>query len=289
MPTGIPYCDETWNPVVGCTKIASGCKYCWAERLHNQRHRALWGGKLLPAQYGKSFDKVQLLKRRLDIPLHWRKPRRIFVNSMSDTFHEDVPFEFIGKLFQVIDKCDRHTFQIFTKRFARMAEFCHESVLPIWTGRNKLPKNVHVFFSVSTQKELDKALPCLMSIPAAIRGFSFEPLVEPIWLPRSYCTECGVTTRDSHNQGCAYGSGGSCHCGKYLSYASVKLDALIVGSESGPNRRPCKLEWVRDIAWQCKEAGVCCYVKQLNIDGKVVTDPNLFTEDLRIREYPGKD
>ena len=143
--SNIPYCDYSWNTVCGCTPIAAGCKNCWAELLHNKRHTAWYDHRwpTAPKQYHKPFSEVQLLARRLEEPLHWRKPRTIFVNSMSDIFHKDVPGAFRNKMWAVIEKCPQHTFLIFTKRFSQACG-------PAWW-----PKNVHLYFSISTQVDDD--------------------------------------------------------------------------------------------------------------------------------------
>lgn len=127
--TGIEWCDATWNPVVGCTKVSPGCKNCYAEKLHEQRHKytadQFLGGfeSKLPAQYEKPFETIQLMPQRLDAPLNWWKPRRIFVNSMSDLFHEDVPDDFIDRVFAIMALCPQHIFQILTKRAKRMRAY----------------------------------------------------------------------------------------------------------------------------------------------------------------------
>lgn len=284
MPTKIPYADEVWNPVVGCTKIKSGCKFCWAERLHDRRHLA-WFAKLTdwttcPKQYWLPFSEVQLLPQRLDQPLHWRKPRTIFVCSMSDIFHKDVPFEFINKLWGVMMKAPQHTYLLFTKRWQRCKAFMDQ--LP---GRDAYEKrtwikDVHLFFSVSTQAEVDEAVPILLQIPAAKCGLSLEPLLGRV----NFCLKNnGVMI--AKNQGISMQDWNVLEgtCGRIRTNC---LDSVIVGSESGPNRRPCELDWIRSIVEQCQAAGVAPYVKQIPIDGKVITDPKLFPEKLRVRESP---
>lgn len=272
MPTGIPYCDETWNPIIGCTKIASGCANCWAEKLHTQRHKAYWAGRKLPVQYSNAFGEIRLRHERLEQPLHWRKPRTIFVNSMSDTFHEDVPDEFLYKMWNIFYDTPRHTYQLFTKRFSRALDFA-DYMAAYYQGPQAYPDNVHVFFSVSTQAELDNAVPILLQIPAAVRGLSLEPLLGPIDLGRK-----AIWTGHEQKQALSVGM-----------RLRQEVHCVIVGCESGPNRRPCEWKWIRNIVEQCKEAGVCCYAKQIEIDGKVVTDPKKFPKDLRVRQYPGKD
>jgi protein gp37 len=122
--TGISWTDRTWNPVVGCTKVSQGCKHCYAKTLHDMRHKAFAEGKLqnIP-QYAQPFETVQTLPDRLNDPYRWRKPSRVFVNSMSDLFHDDVPGEFIAQVFAVMSGNPQHTFQVLTKRPARMLAF----------------------------------------------------------------------------------------------------------------------------------------------------------------------
>ena len=239
--SNIPYCDYSWNTVIGCSKIASGCRFCWSEQLHNQRHTAWWDHRwpTAPRQYHKEFRIIQLRPDRLDEPLHWRKPRVIFVNSMSDTFHKDVPDEFIDKMFATMAMCPQHKFLLFTKRWARVAEYLrtdHYETLP----------NVHLYFSASTQAEVDEAWKYLEPLPVAIKGFSLEPLLEPIEVP-----------------------GG---------------DVAIIGCESGPQRRYISWSEIRMTDCSCIEKGIKRYIKQLEIDGKVRTDMSKFPPDLRVRQ-----
>src|SRR4051812_18556853 len=118
--TGIEWTDATWNPVVGCTKVSQGCKHCYAKTIHDLRHKAHLAGKAVAPQYAQPFETVQLKPERLTAPLGWRQPKRIFVNSVSDLFHDDVPIEYIASVWAVMALARRHTFQILTKRPARM-------------------------------------------------------------------------------------------------------------------------------------------------------------------------
>jgi protein gp37 len=121
--SSIEWTDATWNPVVGCTKVSPGCKNCYAKTLHDLRHKAHGEGKKVPAQYAHPFEVVQLMPDRLTDPLSWRKPRKVFVNSVSDLFHKDVPDEFLDWVFAVMALAPRHTFQVLTKRADRMREY----------------------------------------------------------------------------------------------------------------------------------------------------------------------
>jgi protein gp37 len=128
--SAIAWTDATWNVSIGCTRVSPGCKACYAYALHDMRHEAHGRGKRVPLQYAKPFKEVQLMPDRLTAPLHWRKPRRVFVNSMSDLFHEDVPDEFIDRVFAVMALAKRHTFQVLTKRADRMRDYVSDPALP---------------------------------------------------------------------------------------------------------------------------------------------------------------
>jgi len=170
MTTAIAWTDETWNPVVGCTKVSAGCKNCYAFDLHDKRHRAYQQGKLQNVpQYARPFSEIQFIEQRLDIPRRWRKPRRIFVNSMSDLFHEAVTDEQINSVLKTCANVPRHTFQILTKRPERMADFTY-------------PANVLIGVTVENQEAADTRIPILRSIPATVRFLSCEPLLEYIRL-----------------------------------------------------------------------------------------------------------
>ncbi len=276
MPTKIPWTDETWNPVVGCIKVSAGCKFCYAEKMAvrqaymgNQKYQRVVesdeddrsGENVVNAPkvsfYGWNglvfCDESVLAK-----PLHWRKPRRIFVCSMGDLFHESVPFDFILRVWQIIAKCPQHTFQILTKRPKRVKDFIYQAF-----GVNYedfMSPSLWLGVTAENQKCADERIPILLQIPAAVRFVSIEPMLEGMNL---------------FNNGTTYDI-----------YLKNRIDWVIIGCESGSNRRPCKLEWVRDLVAQCKEAGVAVFVKQLNINGKVVKDIKQFPKKLQIREYP---
>jgi protein gp37 len=186
---------------------------------------------------GKWSGDVALRYDQLDKPLHWPKPRKIFVCSMSDLFHPKVPFEFIDKIWDIINVCRQHTFQILTKRPEQVIEYVKR------IEAFRFHSNIWLGTSISTQKEADKKIPILLQIPAAVRFLSIEPMLEGIDIVPS-------------------------------------LDWVIVGCESGPKRRPCKIEWVQSIVEQCKAANVPCFVKQINIDGKVVKMPKAYPQEL---------
>jgi protein gp37 len=159
----IEWTESSWNPVTGCTKISSGCKYCYAERL---AHRLQ---KMGQRRYRNGF-KVTLHPDLIEAPLKWRKPRLIFVNSMSDLFHEKIPDDFIRSVFSTMRLAHWHTFQILTKRSSRLAELSPQ--LP-W------PDNVWMGVSVESNKELFRVKD-LQQVPASVRFLSMEPLLGPI-------------------------------------------------------------------------------------------------------------
>jgi protein gp37 len=163
LKTTIEWTESTWNPVTGCTKISPGCKHCYAERMA-KRLRAM--GQM---RYRNGFE-VTLHPDILPYPLQWKKPQRIFVNSMSDLFHEEVPLEFIRQVFQIMAQASRHQFQILTKRAERLSQVAGD--LP-WTG------NIWMGVSVEHEDYLDR-ISHLRQIPAAVRFLSLEPLLGPV-------------------------------------------------------------------------------------------------------------
>ena len=163
--SGIEWTDATWNPVTGCTKVSPGCAHCYAEAITLRFKR---GGPFLP---GKTT--IRLHSDRLDQPARWRKPRMVFVNSMSDLFHEEVPFHFVREVFQVMEANPRHTYQVLTKRPARMLEFAD-------TRSQAWPDQVWIGVSVENQYWADKRIPLLKSVPARVRFLSCEPLLRPV-------------------------------------------------------------------------------------------------------------
>jgi protein gp37 len=268
--TKISWTDYTWNPVVGCQKVSEGCRWCYAKTLHDQRHKAYLEGKKLPKQYAKPFEEIQLIESRLDYPLYLKKPSMIFVNSMSDLFHEKVPFEFIDKVFNAIAESPGDIFQILTKRPERALKYFN--TLEYSFEDTLCYKNTWLGVSVEDQKTADERIPNLLKIPAAVRWLSVEPMLGKIDI-----RQIDVSDED----------------GEYLLFplfpiAGGGIDWVVVGCESGAKRRPCKQEWIESIVNQCKQANVPVFVKQMEINGKVCKDINLFPKHLQVREYPNE-
>jgi protein gp37 len=161
--SNIEWTDATWNPVTGCTKISQGCKHCYAERMAGRL-------KLMGSPRYKDGFKVTLHEDLIDAPARWSKPRMIFVNSMSDLFHEQVPEDFIVKVFETMAKCSQHTFQVLTKRSDRLRAIAH---------RLRWPKNVWMGVSVEDERVVQRVLD-LLEVPAAVRFLSCEPLIGPL-------------------------------------------------------------------------------------------------------------
>ncbi len=161
--SSIEWTEATWNPVTGCSKVSAGCKNCYAERMANRL-------KLMgQPNYANGF-KVTLHEHMLDLPLTWVKPRTVFVNSMSDLFHQDVPIDFISCVFRVMETAEQHTFQLLTKRSARLCEIAH--LLP-W------PQNVWMGVSVEDERVLNRVYD-LVKTPAKTKFLSLEPLLGPL-------------------------------------------------------------------------------------------------------------
>jgi protein gp37 len=165
--TAIEWTDATWNPVTGCTKISAGCDHCYAERF-SERFRGVLGH---PFESG--FD-LTIRPERLEAPLKWRQPKMIFVNSMSDLFHKEVPTEFISRVFDTMERADWHTFQVLTKRSSLMRNFLRKRY-----GESRGPS--HMWFGVSIENGTKLSrLRHLQQAPAGIRFLSIEPLIGPI-------------------------------------------------------------------------------------------------------------
>ena len=156
----IEWTEMTWNPVTGCTKVSQGCKHCYAERMAKRLHA------MGVQRYQNGFN-VTLHEDLVDTPTKWKQPRLIFVNSMSDLFHEDIPVEFIQRIFDTMVRCPQHTFQVLTKRSQRLSELATH--LP-W------PKNVWMGVSVENSQVMHR-IRDLIKVPATVRFLSCEPLI----------------------------------------------------------------------------------------------------------------
>lgn len=257
--TKIEWAEKVWNPIAGCTKCSPGCLNCYAERMALrlsaiELSRTAMQRMKLASPYHIVTDKkgwngkIATVPSRLEEPLHWRKPRRIFVSSMSDLFHKKVPFEFIDKMMATISLCPQHTFLILTKRADRMLEYFTKERMINWNdGTSSIINegifplnNLHLGVSISTPDEMWKAKE-LSRIPAAVRWISFEPLLADVGeIPLS-------SLREDDND---------------LEEFGQHIDWVVVGGESGPGARPMGPDLVRNIRDQCIAANVPFYFKQ---------------------------
>lgn len=267
--TGIEWADATWNPVTGCAKVSQGCKHCYAEREWPRMT------KLVPAYAGRDFTDVRTHGDRLAQPIRWAKRRMIFVNSMSDLFHSDVPDHFIDTVFAVMALCPQHTFQVLTKRSERMNAYLSKLMLRSelvgieaeaiggidrhaegLRQRWKLPlPNVWLGVSVEDQATADERIPLLLQTPAAVRWISAEPLLGPVRLSPI----CDAGSRPHPR-----GGGITCpQCGgSRMNGGCLGIDWVVVGGESGPKARPMHPEWARSLRDQCAASGVPFLFKQ---------------------------
>lgn len=316
--SGIEWCDATWNPTAGCSIVSPGCTNCYAMRLAH-RFGAKAGSKfagLTKAVNGNPVwnGVVHLDDAALQIPLRWRKPKRIFVNSMSDLFHESLPDDAIDRVFAVMALCPQHEFLILTKRAERMRDWvlrkrdrapASECLVELYVRNPEIlvrhpftveqaerigtaswpPPNCWLGVSVEDQARADERIPLLLQTPAAVRFISAEPLLGPVdfrwpaWQP--------------------FG-------GNVNEFDGLRrLDWVIVGGESGHGARPFDIAWARSTIAQCRAAGVACFVKQLgshpvgwwsnelgprsnrqSIKNKKGSDISEWPQELRVREFP---
>ena len=258
--TGIEWTDATWNPVTGCTKVSPGCKHCYAKRVFPR----VYGRQIINHVDGprpRVFENVWTHPDRLPMPIHWRRPRRIFVNSMSDLFHENVPFGFVDEVLAVAVLSPQHTFQILTKRAERMFNYFDYDLriryvvqaiynlarqekikdIPQWDWPLR---NVHMGISAENQETYDERVHWLNKTPARVRWISAEPLLGPIDMNLESKVPSGQESElDNPDR-------------------LDLVDWVVVGGESGPEARPMHPEWVAQIRHECQRAGVPFLFKQ---------------------------
>ena len=235
----IEWTDATWNPITGCTPCSPGCDHCYAAAMV-RRFPALHDNGSDPLDTGNfplPFRRIQFHPERLDIPLHWRKPRRIFVNSMSDTFHPDVPYAWKSNILAVIALCQQHTFLLLTKRPENVLNYLRSVMPPYRTDRN-----AWLGVTVCNQAEADAKIPILLKTPAALRFVSIEPMLGTIHLKPWWLNGIRPVQYDDHRP---HWVGGM-----------PKLDWVICGGETGPGARPMNPFAACDLRNQCIAAGV---------------------------------
>ncbi len=248
--TKIEWADKVWNPTTGCSKISAGCANCYAEKIANR----FWGER--------KFTDIKCHPERLEQPLKWRKPQRIFVNSMSDPFHEDVPFEFIDKVFVTMSEARRQTFIILTKRPERMKQYInsdrpnHKRIGYSQFGEkiNWPLKNVWLGVSVENQEQ-DWRIKYLLETLAAVRFVSVEPMLGLVDVKKYLWSKQQVN-------GTLFNAPISVSGYDLAKLVGLNgLDWVICGGETGPGARPMSPKWVRCLKDQCVEAGVPFFFK----------------------------
>lgn len=316
----IEWCDSVWNPVVGCSIVSPGCTNCYAmrmaarlEKIGTAPHYAgttkivngnpVWTGKVAMAP-----DRILLA------PLRWKKPRRIFVNSMSDAFHESVQDAWLDRILAVAALCPQHRFLFLTKRAGRMAEYVSHISEPGFGARDRIDNfvlnwtmgdkprlgagrldvsidgydacerwplpNVYLGVSVEDQTRADERIPDLLATPAAVRFVSVEPLLGPVDFRQIRIA--GEPHSQTHDALSGYSSDTPFEfvaAGLQDRMSRGRLDWVICGGESGPGARPMAVEWARSLRDQCKAAGVPFFMKQMTKKAPI-------PDDLMVREFP---
>jgi protein gp37 len=272
--SAIEWTDATWNPVTGCTKVSPGCDHCYAETL-SERFRGTAGH-----YFENGFD-VQLRPDKLDQPLRWKKPRRIFVNSMSDLFHDDIPYDYLVEVWATMAVATQHTFQVLTKRHGRMRSLLNSQQFNadwwsaavdligskasmLWGGQAEVPQalpNVWLGVSVENQQWADIRWPALRDTPAAVRFLSMEPLLGPVELDENWL---------HGDPECRCDDPAGCHT----------IDWVIVGGESGRGARPMYAAWARSLRDECAAAGVPFLFKQWGEWGPTAPIDNPLAEQI---------
>lgn len=307
--TSIEWTDKVWNPTRGCSRVSEGCRECYAERQAARfanapkiDYAAEIGERVVsPGGIFHGFvtrvnghpawtGKVELIESKLTEPLHWKKPCRIFVNSMSDLFHERLSFEDIDRVFTVMVAANWHTYQILTKRADRMREYFRSGRHDRGNGPDRaeyhLGERIWLGVSVEDQQRADERIALLLETPAAVRFVSYEPALGPVDF-----FHIGAGGQYTGNALGAAGQSGP------PIFRGQKLDWIICGGESGPDARPFDLAWARSARDQCRAASVSFFFKQagskplldnerLRLHDSQGGDPSEWPEDLRIREFP---
>lgn len=312
---GITWTEETWNPTRGCSRVSEGCRNCYAERMAarfagpGEPYEGLAKTSLSGPRW---TGKVRMVREHLTDPLRWRRPRRVFVDSMSDLFHEKLSQEEIARVFAVMFQAPQHQFQVLTKRASRMATLLRWSAFwkevdraacrladthrllsdgDDWKSGDPLP-NVWLGVSVEDQATANERIPLLLQTPAAVRFVSYEPALGPVDFTRiGHCMNVDLSALE-----------------EIVGFEErPALDWIIVGGESGPGARRFDVAWARTVIDQCRAAGVAVFVKQLGAepttDARTARkadewiglsllkdhkggDPSEWPADLRVQEYP---
>lgn len=317
--TTIAWTDMAWNPVRGCSRVSEGCRNCYAEGIAARfsgpglAYEGL--GKFVVLSDGSKdarwTNRVITVPKKLTDPLHWRRPRRIFVNSMSDLFHPQVPFSFIAAVFGVMAMCPQHTFQVLTKRPEVAADFfawltdenpvdtlihhaVHNGIKADQIPRGVLAqsrwplRNVHVGVSVEDQQTANERVPLLLQLPAHVRWVSYEPALELV--------NFHAIQIPGAKEGLRFSSLVHAHDERYGSSDNL-LDWIVIGGESGAGARPFEVGWVYSLLEQVHDTECTIFPKQLGakptlhgvpmlLTDPAGEDPSEWPERLRVRQAP---
>lgn len=248
--TKIPWCDKRWNVVTGCTPISKGCDNCYAKRMAYRMQGRFGYPKNEPFS-------VTFHPNRLPLPLKWKKPKKIFVNSMGDLFHKDVQFHWLLRILEIIKNCPQHTFIILTKRPKKMKK----QLETLYSFLMSIDENIQIFpnlwlgVTCENQKAADEQIPILLDIPTNVKFVSCEPLLEKVDLHKPYGQGVGKLLIDY-------------------------LDWVICGAETGKGARYMDPYWAFDLQQQCQEANVPFFMKQFSKITPIISPNKL------IREFP---
>lgn len=263
--TNISWTDRTWNCIHGCSKVSSGCAHCYAETISLK-----FGLTKLAWTKANASQNVLLRYDKLDEPRHWRKPAMVFVNSMSDLFHELVPDDFIKAVFETMEACPQHTFQVLTKRAWRMEPWCQKY------QAEPLP-NVWLGVSVENQAMAQIRIPQLLKTPSAVRWLSCEPLLDALDLS-DYLQEMALINGEWRVRKAFIDRT------QVASYETRPgLDWVVCGGESGKERREMDEAWALSLRDQCLSAEVPFFFKQ---HSAFKSEQNPFLEGVEWRQMP---
>ena len=318
-PDGAVTPGATWNCLTGCNRDGPDCEGCYAEFEAGTRMKnvASYAGTTRMTSDGPRWTgKVNLLHEKLDLPIRWQRPRMIFVNSMSDVFHKNVPFDFIDHMYAVMAVCPRHRFQILTKRGDRMVEYYESDpaerirdiadklessrapALERWTEYGQdfvdlkawpLP-NVWAGISAGDQETANRRVPYLLLIPAAVHWVSYEPSIGRLDLTKLDAGSAGH--KDLYWINAL--TGRQDDMGRPCRDLPGKVDWVVAGGESGSKARPSEYDWYRSMRDDCSKAGVPFFMKQVGaqlaqaggMKHRAGADPEEWPDDLRVRQFP---
>lgn len=282
MPTKISWCDETWNPITGCSPISPGCNNCYAKR-QAQRFKGRFGypedepfqvtWRINPG-YWNSITQPEMLNR----PFTWRKPRKIFVCSMGDLFHEDIPRQALEIVFRIMYHNRRHTYLLLTKRPLIAKKFFDEFVHTETDGvfynspaYQHFLKNIWLGITAENQETANKRIPILLDIPAAVRFVSVEPMLEDVYLaPYTVVKNKKILTSKN----------------KIVDKRIPKIDWVICGGETGARAREMQSVWAANLYDQCRAANIPFFFKQLGNNFKRAMKRDSWLATKQCKEFP---